>query len=423
MKDAFIPPSIEYPLNWFLDFAFPAIAKLALNIESVEITEEDKSLLRSLKKERVLYMSNHPTTIEPPVAFFVANVMGSRFKYMASRPVFDWGFGMVGELIKRVGAFSVLAGGADRESIKMARNILAEKEGKLVIYPEGMNGLENDNLLPFQPGASQIGFWAYEDVRKKNPEEDVLMLPSFVRYLQVGSKESIHQEIESSITKIERTLGANPGSRNLLRRFLMIGRILLENVEREFGIDYEPEKPMDYRIGRVRHAVLNKAGEGLGIQFQTGEDAIAKIRELFTAVESLQAGFPSPKAPKETPKNLEQIKKDIERAYTFIVIRPEYLISRPTPERFMEWIYRFENIVLGATHYRPRKANVSFAKPISFKENYEAYRKDKKATVLEITQKLRQSIEDQLIKTLELSSPLVTPFDAGEDLKIWGIKK
>jgi hypothetical protein len=423
MKEQFIPPGIEYPLNWFLDLSFPVIAKLALNIEAVEISEEDKVMLRGLKKQRVLYMSNHPTTIEPPVAFYVANVMGSRFKYMASRPVFDWGFGMVGELIKRVGAFSVLAGGADREAIKMARNILGEKEGKLVIYPEGMNGLENDNLLPFQAGASQIGFWAYEDVRKKEPNEDILMLPAFVKYIQVGSKESIQKEIINSISKIEKTLGVNPGERNLLRRFLMVGRVILENGEKEFGIDNEQDKSMDYRIGRVRHAMLNQAGEGLGITFQPEEDAIAKIRELFTAVESLESGFHNAKTPKNPPKDLAKVKKNIERAYTFIVIKPEYLLSRPTPERFMEWIYRFENLILGRTQYRPRKAVMKFGNTISFKDNYDKYKADKKNTVIEITNLLKKVIEDQMVNCLDLSKPIVDPFDAGEDLKLWGIKK
>jgi hypothetical protein len=120
---------------------------------------------------------------------------------------------------------------------------------------------------------------------------------------------------------------------------------------------------------------------------------------------------------------LSQIKKDIERAYTFIIIRPEYLLSRPTPERFMEWIYRFENLINGSTSYRPRKAVLSFGKLISFKENYSSYKENKKMTVESMTSKVKSSLEDMMIKSLDLSNPLVAPFDAGEDLKVWGIKR
>lgn len=88
---------------------------------------------------------------------------------MASRNIFNWGFGIVGEVIKRVGAFSVLSGSADRDAIKMARKVLSEPEGKLVLYPEGMRSGENDNLVPFMPGMAQLAFWGLEDALKKIP--------------------------------------------------------------------------------------------------------------------------------------------------------------------------------------------------------------------------------------------------------------
>ncbi|HMV81251.1 MAG TPA: 1-acyl-sn-glycerol-3-phosphate acyltransferase, partial [Leptospiraceae bacterium] len=87
MSKPFIPAEISYPTVWFLDAAFPMIAKTALNLEGVEITDTDRKMLRGLQKKRILYMSNHPSTIEPPVAYYVANAMGSRFHYMASRIV------------------------------------------------------------------------------------------------------------------------------------------------------------------------------------------------------------------------------------------------------------------------------------------------------------------------------------------------
>ncbi|MCB1177011.1 MAG: 1-acyl-sn-glycerol-3-phosphate acyltransferase [Leptospiraceae bacterium] len=425
MNNSFIGPAIEYPFVWLLDLAFPMISKLALNIESVEITDEDKKMLRGLQNKRLLYSSNHPTTIEPPVSFFVANAMGSRFHFMASRAVFEWGYGLVGEMIKKVGAFSVLSGGLDRDSVKMARNILSSKKGKLVIYPEGMNSNENDNLLPFQAGAIQIAFWALEDAMKKEKDPDINILPAFVKYKLTWSTNRLKSHITDSIKKIETHLNVDHGERNLLRRFLFVGRIILENTEKEYSIIPDEASGFDYRIGKVRHTALNRAAENIGITLSDKMDAIEKLKELFTTLESFELGFPLPKHPGlKIPKNkIPLIKKDIEKAYTFLVIRPEYLVSRPTPERFIEWLTRFETLLFGKSDFRPRKAILSFSEPISLLENYGNYKSNKKLTVEKLNNKLRDTIEDMMIKSIPLSDPIVEPFDAGPDLKVFGINK
>ncbi|MCX8000202.1 MAG: 1-acyl-sn-glycerol-3-phosphate acyltransferase, partial [Leptospiraceae bacterium] len=183
MNRSFIAPAIQYPLLWLFDWVYPSLAKLSLNLDDVEVFDYDRERLRKLQYERVLYVSNHPSTIEPPVAYYVANCMGSRFHFMASRAVFEWFGGFVGELIRRVGAFSILSGGLDRDAVKTARSILAQEGGKLAVFPEGMNSNENDNLLPFQPGAVQLGFWGLEDALKKDSKADITVVTAFVKYV------------------------------------------------------------------------------------------------------------------------------------------------------------------------------------------------------------------------------------------------
>jgi 1-acyl-sn-glycerol-3-phosphate acyltransferase len=412
MNRSFIAPAVQYPLLWFFDLAFPAIAKLSLNLEAVEISESDREMLRRLQSERVLYLSNHPTTIEPPVTYYVANCMGSRFHFMASRAVFEWGNGFVGEVIKRVGAFSILAGGLDRDAIKTARSILSDKGGKLAIYPEGMNSNENDNLLPFQGGAIQIGFWALEDALKKDPKADIKVVNAFVKYIHTESKERLLAHIHDSVSRIESKLSIVPGERNLLRRFLYIGRVILEMAEKEYDLPATQES-MEYRIGRVRHSALNRAAMGLGIEFSEGMDAIAKMKELFTTVESFELGFPDPKHPGLKPKNLEQVKKDMEKAYTFIVIRPLYLLSRPTAERMIEWLTRYETLIFGKSDFRPRKAIVQFAPIFGLKEYYDEYKKDKKSVLESVLNRVKMNIETMMIEGISYTAPIVEPLDVG----------
>ena len=411
----FINSDISYPLLWSLDLAAPAILKMALNIDTVEILEQDKERLKSLSQERLLYVANHPSTIEPPVAYCVANTMGARFQFMASRSVFNWSFGLVGQLIKRVGAFSVLAGGADRESIKTARSILAKSGGKLVIYPEGMLSGENDNLLSFMSGFAQIGFWGLEDALKKEKTADIKVLPTFVKYILSGSRNWLKQEIENSLRKIEKALciPASPQS-NLLRRFLTVGQVVLEKAESEHYVIPEVEKGINYRIGRIRHVLLNHAAHKLGIKF-ANEDAIQKLRVLFTTIDAIDAKFPPVGIPKLSEQDFQVIRRDIERAYIFIVIKPEYLLEYPSPERFMEWIYRLETLLFGSTQYRARKAHVLVGKPFSLTEYYGQYKKDKRKTLVELTERLKNDMESLMKVGIDLTYPMLAPFDAGPD--------
>ncbi len=416
-KNFFISHDINYPLLWGFDLSLPIILKTALNIDGVDISDADKITLRSLNKERLLYFSNHPTTIEPPVAYYVSNVIGSRFYYMASRNVFNWGHGIVGELIKRIGAFSVLSGGADRESVKTAKSVLAADGGKLVIYPEGMCSGENDNLVPFMPGIAQIGFWGLEDAKKKDPNADVKILPTFVKYTLTGTAYTLYREIETSLEKVESELKISAGNKNLLRRFLTVGRVILENAEREYGITQVVDKDYNFRVGRVRHEALNRAGQKLELKFTEEEDAIHKIREVFTVLDGLNSGLSS-KGPKLSNKEISEVQRDVDKAYMFLVIKTEYLVSYPSAERFMEWLHRFENLLFGKTNPRPRRARVVITKPFGLNEYYEDYKKDRKKTVDAVTKRLRIDIETLMTNSIAFSKPIVSPNDIGEEPKV-----
>ncbi|HNG98773.1 MAG TPA: 1-acyl-sn-glycerol-3-phosphate acyltransferase, partial [Leptospiraceae bacterium] len=266
------------------------------------------------------------------------------------------------------------------------------------------------------PGIAQIGFWGLEDARKKDPNADIKVLPAFVKYLLSGDENLLYKEIETSIEAIERKLKINPGNKNLLRRFLTVGRILLEDAEREYGISPITDKDYDYRVGAIRHAALNRAAEKLGIKFDPNEDAIHKIREVFTVLDGIHSGLGKQQV-KISRKDLEIVQKDVDRAYLFLVIKQEYLLAYPTAERFIEWLYRFENLIFGVTKPRARRARVVIAKPFGLGEYYDSYKENKKKTIEDVTARLRKDIEGLLKDCIPLSKPIVTPFDVGEDLK------
>ncbi len=396
--ESFIPPKQNFPTLWFTDLTLPVLFKTIHNLDDVVVKAEDIKMLRSLKNERLIYASNHPTTKEPPVAYHVANLMNTRFFYMAAREVFDWGMGIVGDFIQGIGAFSVLAGTADRESLKTARSILASSSGKLVLFPEGEpTGAENDNLLPFQPGVSQLGFWGLEDARKTDPNADIVVLPSYVKYRMRGSKEAVRKDVDRSIEAMENSLGISKTGKDITHRLLSVGKRLVERAEKEYGILPKEKESFDYRVGHLRHVMLNDIAEKIDIRKWDEKDhAIDKLRKILTTIEMTNVGLPDPNHELPTIDAARWARLACQRAYDFIAIKVDYLTEFPTAERIYEWIYRFENELFGRTNPRPNAAYVSYATPFWLSEYLEDYKKDKKKAVEKMTSRLRGDIEKLL---------------------------
>ncbi|MCB1174522.1 MAG: 1-acyl-sn-glycerol-3-phosphate acyltransferase [Leptospiraceae bacterium] len=414
----FIAPRTAAPLAWGVDLSYDALLKLTFQIEKITISKDDQQMLRGIREHRVLHFSNHPTFAEPAIAYHVANVMGSRFNYMASRTLFDWAGGAIGEFIRSLGAFSVLAGAADRESLKMARQVLAKNKGKLVLYPEGMNNFENDNMVPFQPGAAQIAFWGLTDALKQDAAADITVLPSFVKYIISGTPEQQRRALGMSIARLEQRLGIDPGERNLLRRFLTTGRVLMERTEAEYGIAPGQDKhQFPERVRALRHRILDQVAETIELTgYDPDDNVITKIRKLYLIVETVNAGFPDPRLAGVKKEVIQDAEKKLRLAYNFSTFDPRYLLERPTAERFYEWLNRFEKITLGKSKERSRSARLLFAPTFRLSEYWHEYGHDKRGTVEALTRRLRCDLEQLMEQAVLLTVPIVKPWDAGADL-------
>jgi len=405
--ESFIAPKHNYPFLWFMDFAIESLMRVVHNITEVNISEEDKQMLKGFKDKRLIYISNHPSTKEPPVTYVVSKYTYSRFYYMASREVFDWGYGFVGNVIQAVGAYSIIAGTADRESLKMTRSILASPNGKLALFPEGEpTGAENDNLLPFQPGVTQLGFWGFEDALKQDPKAEIYILPAFIKYRVAEPLDEVQNEIDRSLEKLENHFKLSKKGKSIEERLLSIATSIVEANERQFGISSDPSLDFDYRIGQLRHKILNHVADTVGLKkFNRDANAIEKLRQILSTFELVQVGVPDPKG--ELPKKelAQWGRKYCQKAYDLISLKSTYILELPSPERIYEWIYRLESEVFGSSSPRPHKAYVSFSEPILLSQYYTQYKtsKNKKEIVDGLTNTLREKIQELLDKEKQKS--------------------
>lgn len=416
----FLPPVENRFLPWLASKLYFPLLRALQNIRAVVIRDEDIAQLRKFKNERLLFFTNHPTTAEPPLVFYLGRLLGQSFKFMASRQVFNWQGGLIGWAIRRIGAYSVIAGIADRDAMKLTRKILSEPTGKLVIFPEGEpTSGEVDNLMPFQPGVAQLGLWGLEDARKLDAHADINVWYGFMKFVIISPKEKILANLSKQLGKIEKKLGiaTAQAGKHLLHRFLTVGRLLLEKAEADFNVTVEPGKDFDYRIGRVRHAMLDQLAAKLqATTYDKEEDAIRKWRRLFALVELHQLKYPDPKLPKLDRKTVKEAHKDAVLIFDFIVMKRDYILDNPTPERLYEWLDRYESYMFkkipralgGVPSHLPRRAHIIFGKPYKLSEIVTDNRKDRRLAVENFTNRLRDDMQKLLDESQSLTSPIFT---------------
>jgi 1-acyl-sn-glycerol-3-phosphate acyltransferase len=416
MKQAFIPPKISSFWYWLARKIPFVVFKILENITEIHIRDEDLQILKNHKKDRLLFFTNHPTTAEPPLVVYTANLIKEKFHFIASRQIFEWGGGALGYILPYFGAYSVIAGIPDKASVKMTRKILSAKGGKLVIFPEGEpTSGENDSLMPFQPGIGMLGFWALEDARKDDKDADITVIPSFWRFVIKASPNKIKQVVDKKLKKMEKKLGIEPGSKTSVERFMTIGRVMIEQYEKRLGIVPDNPEDFNYRVGRIRHALLNEVAD---IYNATGykheHNAILKFRALFSIAELLLINYKNPKLPKLSKKVKKQAFLDLVHSFDFIIIKRDHLEEKPTPERMFEWLDRYETLVLGKKPRAlggrpsplPKKAYLYFGKPFKLSEFYRKDKKEKRRAVQNITEKLKDDLQTLLEESASLNKVL-----------------
>ncbi len=144
--------------------------------------------------------------------------------------------------------------------------------------------------------------------------------------------------------------------------------------------------------------------------------AIDKLRYLLSIVEMKTVNYPDPRLPDITNDELEWMRRECQKAYNFISIHTEYLISYPTAERMYEWLRHYEEYLFGESKFRPRKAVVKISPVLSIKSFYPEYQSSKKKAIKQVTEILRREMQILLEECKKLTQPIVRPYDVGDDI-------
>ncbi len=342
----------------------------------------------------VLLTPNHPRTADPVALGFLSRAAGCHLYAMASWHLFQNGW-LNSFIIRLIGAFSVNREGVDRQAINVAIDLLAQGKRPLVIFPEGATSRTADYLHALLDGVAFIARTAAKKRSKMNPPGKVVVHPVAMKYLYRGN---LAQAADDVLTSIEQRLSWQPQRQlDLLNRVGKVGLGLLSLKEIEyFGqtqtgtLAERLQKLIDRLLRPLEERWLGSAQEGL---------AVPRVRALRTKI------LPDMVAGKIDANERQRRWRDLADLYLAQQLSsypPEYLTTRPSVDRVLETIEKFEEDLTDSCRVHGKlKAIIQVGPAIEV-----ATERDRKATSDPLMLQIQQSLQG-MMDQLALESPVL----------------
>jgi 1-acyl-sn-glycerol-3-phosphate acyltransferase len=404
----FVPPKHNRAVMGLTNALLPSMAPFIAQLRNVHMEVEDLERLAALGNERAILSPNHPTGDDPVVVMWVSRMLRHPFNYLCAREVL---VGAKGWFLNQLGAYSVIRGVPDRESLRTTRRLLAEMNRKVVIFPEGEIYEHNDTLLAFQSGIAQIGFWTLDDLVKAQQTPHLPIVPIAIKY---RCAESPRPAIDNSLKSLEGALdlGSAPHL-TAYQRLLRVGDRVLTTLERELGVKPEEAAPLTQRIPICRRKMLDRVAHAIETEVEESQAPQEQIHLLFHALKQWVGLLPPDHNDYDERLYRRKMEialplfRDLHRLQNFIALSGDYVASEATAERFLETLGRLEVEVFGKVRNKvAREALVRVAAPIQLEERYSAYRQDKRGEVAAVTREMETTIRGMLQELSRRSTPI-----------------
>ena len=317
---------------WLIGRYLPRYLDRAFGIESVAC--RDVQLLRASIEagHGIILAPNHSRPADPFVVGMLGRSVGSLFFTLASWHLFmqsrwrTW-------LIRRAGAFSIYREGVDRAAVNAAVDILEFARRPLVIFPEGAISRANEKLNNLQEG---VAFIARSAARKRAKVGGrVVVHPVAIRYVFGGDLDAT---VGPVLDEIERRLAWRIQSElPIVDRIYRLGSALLALKEIEY-IGQPQSGPIDQRLeGLINHVLAPL--EQQWVQGRSAGSVIGRVKRLRAAI--LPDMIEDKIADDDHQRRWRQL-ADLYLAQQLSNYPPDYVRSRPSADRLLETVERFE---------------------------------------------------------------------------------
>jgi hypothetical protein len=239
-------------------------------------------------------------------------------------------------MTRRMGAFSILREGHDRQAIETAISIMVSKRRPLIVFPEGAITRHNDLIEEMMDGPSFIARQVAKRLKKEGKPGEVVIHPVATRYAFQGD---VAATLGPDLEALEKELSWQPQTHlSIVDRIGRIGQALLSLKEIEFA--GEPRDGNLYeRAEKLVEDVLSKLEAEWQVKETTG-NAMVRVKRVRSVI------LPDMMAGKVTPEERERRWRDLAALYYAQNIshypRDYILREKNLPERVVETLERLQ---------------------------------------------------------------------------------
>jgi hypothetical protein len=296
-----------------------------------------------------------------------------------------------------MGAFSVNREGVDRAAVNLAVEILTTAERPFVMFPEGATTRTNDRLGPLLDGVAFIARTAAKRRAKKTPGGKVVIHPVAIKYFYQGD---VEEAVDGTLAKIEQRL-TWPAQRHLplLERIGKVGSALLSLKEIEFFA--EPRiGPFGERMNLLIDRLLGPLEELAFGKVSTGQ-TVPRVKALRM---KLLPDMVEGRADAAERERRWKALAEIYLAQQIAAYPPDYLSSRPSVDRMLEIVEKYDEDLTDITHpHAPTKVVIDIDEAIDVSPE-----RERGVAVDPLMALLEQRLQGMLDR-LSLESPLYEP--------------
>ena len=285
----------------------------------------------------ILLTPNHCRDSDPMVLYALSQAVNRPFYIMASWHLFNRGR-ISAYLLNRAGAFSVYREGMDKSAVNAAIEILEQARRPLVLFPEGVVSRTNDRLLALLEGTSLIARSAAKKREKLTPTGRVVIHPVAIRYTFAADAQALDATLKPVLSEIEHRMSwAERPDLSLADRIVRIGHGLLALKEIEY-LGTPQTGDITQRLERLVDAILVPL-EKEWADGRREAHPTARVKRLRAAI--LPDLIKGEISEEERLRRWRQL-ADIYTAQAAAHYPPDYIRAKPTPERLLETVERFE---------------------------------------------------------------------------------
>lgn len=331
----FVPPVYSEWWPILLRFYLKRYLRSSFGVQSIECRNVERLQASLAAGHSIMLAPNHSRVADPMVLGVLGMEAGCHLFAMASWHVFKQSRYQT-FMTRRMGAFSVLREGNDRQAIETAIDILIDRKRPLIVFPEGAITRHNDLIEEVMDGPSFIARQAAKRLKKENKPGGVVIHPVATRYAFQGD---LAATLGPDLDALETGLSWQPQRHlSLVDRIDRIGQALLSLKEIEFlgaargGNLYE-------RAEKLVEEVLLKLEANWQLKDASGSPTV-RVKRLRTAI------LPDMVAGRVTPEERERRWRDLAAAYYVQQIshypRDYILREKNLPERVVETVERLQ---------------------------------------------------------------------------------